>query len=32
VPVDDRVIRCCTHWDVDDAAVERAVEQVSAAG
>jgi len=26
------VIRCCTHWDVDDAAVERAVEQVSAAG
>ena len=32
VPFDDHVIRCCTHWDVDDAAVAAALERIEAAG
>jgi threonine aldolase len=32
VPFDDHVIRCCTHWDVDDEGVASAVERVKTAG
>jgi len=29
VPFDDHVVRCCTHWDVDDDAVATAIDRIA---